>query len=132
MKVAELGVIVVAITEGDGEADLPHRECGAICDYVEWLGWVELIIGDLECLEGLDGEDVEPCSAVDECLGHEDVADGWGAEHWEGAWGRRALELVFGVESDDLLGPPEVARAVRPGKRRVHLTGELLEDAKVS
>ena len=39
----------------------------------------------------LDGENIEPRAAIDECLGDEDVADGRRAEHQEGASSDRAL-----------------------------------------
>ena len=69
VEVDELGAVVVTCPEGDREADLPNRDRGAVGDSGERLGWLKLIVGHLETVEGFHGQDVEPCSAVDEGLG---------------------------------------------------------------
>ena len=38
---------------------------------------------ELGDVERLDGQDVEPCPAIDEGPGDLHVADDWGAKHWE-------------------------------------------------
>ena len=48
----------------------------------------------MEVVERVDGQDVEPCAAVDEGLGNLHVADDWGAKHREDSSCGRALELV--------------------------------------
>ena len=66
VEVDELGAVVVACPEGDGEADLPNRDCGAVGDSRERLGWLKLVVGHLEIVECFHGQDVEPCPAIDE------------------------------------------------------------------
>ena len=83
----------------------------------------------MEVVERVDGQDVEPCAAVDEGLGNLHIADDWGTQHWEGAGGGRALKLICRVESDGALGPLERARRLELGEHRVHLASELFEDA---
>ena len=61
-------------------------------------------------VERLDGQDVEPCTAVDEGLGNLHIADDWGAKHRECASGSRALELICRAERDGALGPSERTR----------------------
>ena len=73
--VDELGAVVVARPEGDGEADLPNWNCGAVGDSGERLGWLKLIVRHLEIVECLYGQDVEPCPAVDEGPGDLHIAD---------------------------------------------------------
>ena len=55
---------------------------------------MKLIIWHLEIVERLDGEDVEPCSIVDEGPGNLHIADDWGTEHWEDTGCCHALELI--------------------------------------
>ena len=55
---------------------------------------MKLIVGHMEHLKSLDEEDIEPRATIDECLGDEDVADGWCTQHRERACSGRALELV--------------------------------------
>ena len=86
------------------------------------------MIWHLEVVERVDGQDVEPCAAVDERLGDLHIADDWGTQHWEDASGGGALELIRRVESDGALGPPERARGRELGERRIHHTSELFED----
>ena len=83
----------------------------------------------MEPVERLDRENIEPCSAINECLGDKHVADDGRAEHWERASCGRALELVGGVEGDGVLGPPERACRFGLGERCVYLARELFEDA---
>ena len=61
-----LCTVVLALSEGDREANLPNRDRGAVGDSGERLGWLKLIVGHLEIVECLDGQDVEPCTAIDE------------------------------------------------------------------
>ena len=82
----------------------------------------------MEVVERVDGQDVEPCAAVDESFGDLHIADDWGAQHREGACGGRALELVCRDEGDGALGPPERACGLDLGEDRVHLASKLLED----
>ena len=77
IEVDEFSAVVVAFSEGNGEADLPDRGSRAIGDSGEWLGGLKLIILHLEVVERVDGQDVEPCAAVDEGLGNLHVADDW-------------------------------------------------------
>ena len=86
-------------------------------------------IGHLEVVERVDGQDVEPCAAIDEGLGNLHVADDWGAKHREGACGGRALELIRQTECDGTLGPPERVCGLKLGEDCIHFAGELLEDA---
>ena len=90
---------------------------------------MKLIVWHLKIVERLDGQDVEPCSTVDEGPGNLHIADDWGAQHREGANGGCALELICRVEGDGALGPPERARGLELGEHRVHLSSELFEDA---
>ena len=90
---------------------------------------LQLVIWHLELVECLDGKNIEPCTAINESLGDEDVADGWRAEHWESTGSCRALELVRRAEGDGALGPPEWACGLESGEGHVHLTSKLLEDA---
>ena len=95
VKVDELGAVVVACPEGDREADLPNQDRGAVDDTRERLGWLKLAVGHLEVVECFHGQDVEPCSTVDEGPGDQNVADDWGAKHWEDSGCGCALELVY-------------------------------------
>ena len=58
------------------------------------IGGVQLVVWHLEFVEHLDGENIEPCSTINESLGDGYVANDGGAEHGERASGGRALELV--------------------------------------
>ena len=80
VEVDELGAVVVALSEGDREADLPYRGGGAIGYSSEGLGWLQLIIWHLEAVERFDGKDIEPRIAVDEGIGDKDIADDGSAE----------------------------------------------------
>ena len=75
VEVDELGVVVVALSEGDREADLPYRGGGTIGNSLEELGRLEMIVWDLKVVEHLDGQDVKPSAAVNEGLGDLYVAD---------------------------------------------------------
>ena len=55
VEVDELGAVVVALPEGDREADLPYRGGGAIGNSRERLGRLELIIWHLKVVKHLDG-----------------------------------------------------------------------------
>ena len=55
VEVDELGAVVVALAEGDGEMDLPYGDRGAVGDSGERLGWLKLIVWHLEIVECLDG-----------------------------------------------------------------------------
>ena len=55
VEVDELGAVVVACPEGDREANRPDRNCGAIGNSGERLGWLKLIVWHLEIVERLDG-----------------------------------------------------------------------------
>ena len=66
VEVDELSAVVVACPEGDRKADLPNRDSGAVGDSGERLGWLKLTVGHLEIVECFHGQDVEPCSIVDE------------------------------------------------------------------
>ena len=94
VEVDELGAVVVAFPEGDREADLPNRDRGAVGDSGERLGWLKLAVGYLEIVECFHGQDVEPCSAIDEGPGNLHIADDWGAKHWEDSGYGRTLELI--------------------------------------
>ena len=65
VKVDELSVVVVAFSKGVWEVDLTYRHGGAIGHSRERFGRLELLIWHLEVVEGVDGQDVEPCTAVD-------------------------------------------------------------------
>ena len=58
------------------------------------LGWLKLIVRHLEIVECLYGQDIEPCSAVDEGPGDLHVVDDWGAKHREDSGYSRTLELI--------------------------------------
>ena len=58
VEVDELGAVVVACPEGDREVDLPNRDCGAVGDSEERLGWLKLGVGHLEIVECFHGQDV--------------------------------------------------------------------------
>ena len=75
VEVDEFGAIVVTLAEGDREADLPYRGDGAVGHSRERLGRLKLVIWHLEVVERVDGQDIEPCTAVDEGLGNLHVAD---------------------------------------------------------
>ena len=94
VEVDELGAVVVALPEGDRQANLPYRNSGTISDSSERLGRLELIIRHLEIVERLDGQDVESCSAINEGPGDLHIADDWGAKHRENSGRCRALELI--------------------------------------
>ena len=94
VEVDKLGVVVVACTEGEREADLPNRNREAIGDSGERLGWLKLIVGHLEIVECFDRQDIESCSAIDEGPGDLHVADDWGAKHREDSNCGRTLELI--------------------------------------
>ena len=57
-----------------------------------WL--VEAVIWHLKIVERLNGQDVEPCPAVDEGPGNLHIADDWGTEHREDTGCCRAFELI--------------------------------------
>ena len=82
----------------------------------------------MEVVERVDGQDVEPCAAVDEGLGNLHIADDWGTQHREGASGGCALELICRVERDGTLGPLERARGFELGEDCIHFMSKLLED----
>ena len=94
VEVNELGVVVVAGSEGDREADLSDWNCGAVGDSRERLGWLKLIIRHLEIVECLYGQDAKPCPTVNEGPGNLHVADDWGAKHWEDSSSSRTLEMI--------------------------------------
>ena len=75
VEVDELGAVVVALPEGGRKADLPYRCAGAISHSSKGLGGLMLIMWHLKVVERLDGQDVEPCAAVDEGLGDPHIAD---------------------------------------------------------
>ena len=100
VEVDELGMVVVALPEGDQEADLPYRGGGAVGDSGERLGWLKLIVRHLEIVECFDRQDIESCSAIDEGPGDLHVADDWGAKHWEDSHRCCALELIRRAERD--------------------------------
>ena len=81
----------------------------------------------MEPVERWDRENIEPCSAIDEGLGNEHVADDGRAEHWERASSGRTLELIGGVEGDGVFGPPERASCLGLGERDVHLRADCLK-----
>ena len=82
----------------------------------------------MEVVERIDGQDIEPCAAVDEGLGNLHVADDWGAKHREGASGSCALELICRVERDGALGPSERVCGFELGEDCIYFTSKLLED----
>ena len=82
----------------------------------------------LKVAERVDGQDVEPCAAVDEGLGDLHVADDWGTKHREGASSGCALELICRAERDGSLGPSEWACGFKLGEDCIHFTSKLLED----
>ena len=94
VKVNELSAVVVALPKSDREADLPYRNYGTISDSGERLSWLNLIVWHLEIVECLDGQDIEPCSAIDEGPGDLHIADDWGTQHREDSGCGRALELI--------------------------------------
>ena len=57
----------------------------ATADYGERLGGAEPAVRHVKQAESFHGEHVKARSAVDESLGHGNVADGGRAEHWERA-----------------------------------------------
>ena len=81
----------------------------------------------MKAIERVDGQDVKPRTAIDEGIGDLDVADDKQAEHWESPSDRGALELGRRAESDGVLGPPERACCLEPGKGRVHLRANFLK-----
>ena len=83
----------------------------------------------LKVVKHLDGQDVEPCAAIDEGPGDLHVADDWGTKHREDASSSRTLELICRAEGDGALGPPERACGLELGEDCVHLVRKLLEDA---
>ena len=94
VEVNELSVVVVAFAEGDREADLPYRVCGTVGHSRERIGRLKLVVGHLETVERVDGQDVEPSATVDEGLGDHHVADDWGTKHREDSGCSRTLELI--------------------------------------
>ena len=94
VEVNELSAVVVALPEGDRKADLPYRNCGTISDSGERLGWLKLIVWHLEIVECLDGQDVKPCSSIDEGPSDLHIADDWGTKHREDSGCGRSLELI--------------------------------------
>ena len=60
VKVDQLGAVIVALSEGDWEADLPYRGGGAVSHSWEGIGGLKLIVGHLKAVERLDGQDTEP------------------------------------------------------------------------
>ena len=64
VEVDELSAVVVTCPEGDREPDLPNRDCGAVGDSGEGLGWLKLVVGHLEIVEHFHGQDVEPCPSL--------------------------------------------------------------------
>ena len=54
---------------------------------------MKLIIRHLEAVERLDGQDVEPCAAIDEGLGDLHIADDGSTKHWESASGSGVIRL---------------------------------------
>ena len=68
VEVDELGVLVIALAEGDGQAHLAQGSGGTAGHPREWPGGHELVVGHLKCLECLHGEDVEAGAAIDEGL----------------------------------------------------------------
>ena len=77
IEVNELGAVVVALPKGDRKENLPDRDCGAIGDSGERLGWLKLVIGHLEVVEHFHGQDVEPWSAINDGPGNLHIADDW-------------------------------------------------------
>ena len=69
--------------QGDREAYLPQGAGGSATDSGERLGGAEPAVRHVKQPESFHGEHVEASSAIDEGLGHGDVADGGCAEHWE-------------------------------------------------
>ena len=55
VEVDELSAVVLALPEGDKQADLPYRCGGTVNHSRERLGWLELLIGHLEVVEHVDG-----------------------------------------------------------------------------
>ena len=94
VEVDELGAVVVVCPEGDREADLPNRDRGAVGDSGERLGWLKLVVGHLEIVECLDGQNVESCAAINEGPGDLHIADDWGTEHGEDPGCGRTLEMI--------------------------------------
>ncbi len=92
------------------------------------VGRLKLIIWHLKVVERVDGQDIEPCAAVDEGLGDLHIADDWGAKHREGASGGCALEMVRRIEGDGALGPPKRACGLKLGEDCIHFTSKLLQD----
>ena len=90
---------------------------------------MELLIRHLEVVERVDGQDVEPCAAVDESLGDLHIADDWGAKHREDSGRCRTLELICRTERDSARRQTERARGLKLGKECIHLASKLLEDA---
>ena len=87
-----------------------------------------MVIWHLKVVERVDGQDVEPCAAVDEGLGNLHVADEWSTKHREGASGSRALELICRAERVGALRPSERARGLELGEDCIHFTSKLFED----
>ena len=50
VEVDELSLVVFALSEGDGEADLPYRGGGAVSDSGERLGRLKLIVWHLKLI----------------------------------------------------------------------------------
>ena len=82
----------------------------------------------LKVAERVDGQDVEPCAAVDEGLGNLHVADDWRTEHWEDASSGHALELICRTERDGALGPSERVHGLELGEDCIHFMSKLFED----
>ena len=85
VEVDELSVVVVVLSEGDREANLPYRGGGAVGPSREGLGGLKLIVWHSKVVECLDGQDVEPCATVDEGLGDLHIANDGRTKHWESA-----------------------------------------------
>ena len=85
IEVDQLGALVGLRAKGDREPHLPRRGCEALCHPREGPGGHEPLVGHLKLLEGLDRDDVEACTPINERLGDCNVVDGGGANQRDGA-----------------------------------------------
>ena len=79
VKVDLLCAVVARRAKGDSEPHLPKGRDGASGDPSEGPGGHEPIVWNLEHLEGVDGDDVQAGTPIDERLANSNVVNGGGA-----------------------------------------------------
>ena len=126
VEVDLLSAVVAWRAEGDSEPHLPKGRDGAAGDPGEGPGRHEPVVWNLEHLKGVDGDDVQACTPIDEGLADSNVVDGGGAHQRECANCLGRPGVVFVVESDGVLRPLEGLGRLNSRKSRVELASELL------